>query len=128
MRKLHGWKLGFSRCFWFIWIAAGGGMFPQRSAAAIAYVQGNYLTPQSPQQTVSVKYLATQAAGDLNVVIVGWKNTASVVSSVSDTRGNSYQLAVEHLPAISKGRTAATLNCIGRRTFAERLKRGDKAP
>jgi hypothetical protein len=86
MRKLHGWKLGLSRCYWFICIAAGGGMFPQCSAAAIAYVQGNYVTPQSPQQTVSVKYLAAQAAGDLNVVIVGWKNIASAVSSVSDRR------------------------------------------
>src|SRR5260370_20902498 len=36
------------------------------------YVQGNYATPQTAQTKVTVTYKASQTAGDLNVVIVGW--------------------------------------------------------
>jgi hypothetical protein len=93
MRKLRHWKPGFALCLWSIFIAAAGVVFPQ-SAAAIAFVQGSYATPQRPQPTVWVRYPGAQAAGDLNVVIVGWNSTAGIVTSVSDTRGNSYQLAV----------------------------------
>jgi hypothetical protein len=58
------------------------------------YLQGNYAVPPTPQATVTVPYTATQTAGDLNVVIVGWNDTSAVVNSVSDTRGNTYQLAI----------------------------------
>jgi fibronectin type III domain protein len=61
--------------------------------AAPAYVQGAYATPQTPQSTVSVTYPASQSAGNLNVVIVGWNDTTNVVNSVSDSQGNTYQLA-----------------------------------
>lgn len=57
-------------------------------------MQGNYATPQSAQSTVTVTYAAAQAAGDLNVVIVGWNDSSARVSSVTDSKGNSYQLAV----------------------------------
>jgi hypothetical protein len=43
---------------------------------------------------VPVQYTAAQRAGDLNVVIVGWNDTTSRVSSVTDVKGNVYQLAV----------------------------------
>jgi hypothetical protein len=62
--------------------------------AAPAYVQGAYATPQTPQTTVSVTYSASESAGNLNVVIVGWNDTTNVVNSVSDSQGNTYQLAV----------------------------------
>jgi Fibronectin type III domain len=62
--------------------------------AAPAYVQGAYATPQTPQTTVSVTYTDAQSAGNLNVVIVGWNDTTNVVNSVSDSQGNTYQLAV----------------------------------
>jgi hypothetical protein len=64
------------------------------AAAAPAYVQGNYAVPQTPQTTVIVPYTATQAAADLNVVIVGWNNTTAHISSVTDTAGNIYNLVV----------------------------------
>ena len=64
------------------------------SAGSPTYVQGNYAVPQTSQATVNVAYNTAQAAGDLNVVIVGWNDTTAQVSSVSDTKGNSYQLAV----------------------------------
>jgi hypothetical protein len=43
---------------------------------------------------VAVAYASTQVAGDLNVVTVGWGDTTSSISSVTDTRGNTYTLAV----------------------------------
>ncbi len=62
--------------------------------ANVAYVQGNYATPQSPQTSVSVTYNAAQFAGDLNVVVVGWNDSTANVSSVVDSKGNPYTLAV----------------------------------
>ena len=35
-----------------------------------------------------------QTAGDLNVVVVGWNDSTSVVNSVADSHGNNYTLAV----------------------------------
>ena len=58
------------------------------------YAQGNYATPQTPQANVTVPYKAAQTAGDLNVVIVGWNDATAQVSSLTDSKGNIYQLAV----------------------------------
>ena len=60
----------------------------------IGYVQGNYANPQTPQNTVSVTFTATQTAGDLNVVVVGWNDSTASVSSVTDSKGNTYVPAV----------------------------------
>ncbi len=57
-------------------------------------MQGAFATPQTPQSTVTVNFPASQKAGNLNVVIVGWNDTTASVSSVTDSRGNSYLLAV----------------------------------
>ena len=62
--------------------------------APIAFVQANYATPQSGETTVTVPYSASQVAGDLNVVVVGWNNTSATVNSVGDSDGNVYTLAV----------------------------------
>jgi len=64
------------------------------ATTAITYVQSNYATPQTPQTTVSVTYTAAQVAGDLNVVVVGWNNSTATVSTITDTLGNLYTLAV----------------------------------
>jgi hypothetical protein len=64
------------------------------STAIIAYVQGNDATPQTSETTVNVTFNAAQAAGDLNVVVVGWFDTTAVVSSVTDSSGNTYTRAV----------------------------------
>ena len=39
-------------------------------------------------------YTAAQTAGNLNVVIVGWNDATAQVSSLTDSKGNVYQLAV----------------------------------
>jgi len=62
--------------------------------AAIGFVQGSYATPQSPQSVVSVNYAGAQGSGNLNVVVVGWSDTTAAISSVTDSRGNIYTLAV----------------------------------
>ena len=61
---------------------------------SISYVQGNYATPQTPQSAVSVTFTGTQAAGDLNLVVVGWNDTTATVSTVTDASGNTYTPAV----------------------------------
>ena len=58
------------------------------------YVQGFYAAPQAAPTTVQVTYAAAQGLGNLNVVIVGWSDTTAQVSSVTDSEGNAYQLAV----------------------------------
>ena len=63
------------------------------AAPTISYVQGNYATPQTPQISVTVAYSSAQNAGDLNVVVVGWNNSTSTVSAVTDAKGNAYSIA-----------------------------------
>jgi hypothetical protein len=70
-------------------------LFSANSALAVpSYVQGNYAVPQTPQTTVTVPYAAAQLKGDLNVVIVGWNDSNATVSSVTDSQGNQYHLAL----------------------------------
>ncbi len=64
------------------------------STSIISYVQSNYATPQTPQTSVPVKFNAAQFAGDLNVIAVGWSDSKASVSTVTDTAGNVYTLAV----------------------------------
>src|SRR5258708_7874797 len=88
--RVHSrWTSGLALCFSLFFIGAGEGL-----AVAPAFVQGSSATPQTPQTTVSVPLSKSQAAGDLNVVVVGWNDTTQSISSVADSLGNSYSLAV----------------------------------
>jgi chitodextrinase len=60
---------------------------------AIGSVQSADLDPAAGN-TVSVTYAAAQNAGDLNVVAVGWNDSTSSVTSITDSRGNTYLTAV----------------------------------
>ena len=62
--------------------------------ATIVFVQGNYAVPQPPQATATVAFPAAQTAGNLNVVVIGWKDSKASITSVTDTKGNTYTLAV----------------------------------
>ena len=62
-------------------------------ASGIRFVQVAAATPQSTTATVNVAYPGAQAAGNLNVVVVGWNDTTAAVQSVTDSVGNSYALA-----------------------------------
>src|SRR4029077_35380 len=50
--------------------------------------------PQGQNTQVAVTYSKAQTAGDLNVVVVGWNDSNAQVSSVRDSKGNVYGLAV----------------------------------
>jgi len=63
-------------------------------ATTISYVQGAYVDPQTPPASVPVTFTAAQVAGDLNVVVVGWNDSTTTVSAVTDTSGNTYTRAV----------------------------------
>ena len=71
-----------------------GGAFVRAQAATNAFVQVNSADPQTAQTSVPVTYIKAQTAGDLNVVVVGWNNSTSQISSVRDSKGNVYALAV----------------------------------
>ena len=61
-----------------------------------SFVQANSgpSTIQSSNSSVAVSYLIPQTAGNLNVVVVGWGDTTSSISSITDTQGNTYTPAV----------------------------------
>jgi len=77
------------------------------SGTTITYVQGAYTTPQSAQTSVSVTFTAAQTAGGLNVVVVGWNNSTSTVSTVIDKSGNTYTLAVG--PTVQSGTASQSI-------------------
>ena len=60
----------------------------------ITFKQVKSATPQTASASVAVTYPLAQTAGNLNVVAVGWNDTAATVNTISDTRGNTYTLAV----------------------------------
>jgi hypothetical protein len=59
-----------------------------------AFVQVNAATPQTNQSSVGVTYTGAQTAGNTNILAIGWNNATSNITSVTDSAGNTYQLAV----------------------------------
>ncbi|MGH7435451.1 MAG: hypothetical protein ACRENE_07235, partial [Polyangiaceae bacterium] len=72
--------------------------FKVASGATASFVQVHSATPSAATaaspSSVSVPYLSAQSAGDLNFVSVGWADTTATVTSVGDSAGNTYSLAV----------------------------------
>jgi hypothetical protein len=66
----------------------------ESTARTISFIQLAYATPQSAQLTVPVPFGRAQTSGNLNIVVVGWSDTTAAVSSVTDSLGNVYTLAV----------------------------------
>jgi outer membrane protein assembly factor BamB len=65
---------------------------PSQTAAG-QFVQVNSATPQTNQSTVTLPYTKAQAAGDLNAIAIGFTDTTSTITSVTDSSGNVYQPA-----------------------------------
>ncbi len=63
-------------------------------ASGPTFVQVKSATPQTASAAVTVTYPVAQTAGNLNVVVVGWNDTTSTVSTVGDSQGNNYALAI----------------------------------
>jgi hypothetical protein len=78
-------------------------VLPKASSAAssIAFVQVESAVPQGTSTRVAVTYTKAQTAGNLNVVVVGWNDSSAQVSSVTDSKGNAYALAVG--PTVQSG-------------------------
>src|SRR5262245_38202889 len=68
---------------------------------------------QTNQSSVTGAYTSAQVAGDTNILPIGWNNNTSNITSVTDSAGNTYQLAVRSgkagLPAASVAAPAGTL-------------------
>jgi hypothetical protein len=60
---------------------------------APSFVQVTATTPQSPQTSVAVAYPSAQGAGDTNLLVIGWNDTTAAINSVTDSAGNTYQVA-----------------------------------
>ena len=54
-----------------------------------------------------VTFASAQTAGNLNVVVVGWNDTIATVSSVTDSKGNVYTLAVG--PTVLSGKLSQAI-------------------
>ncbi len=59
----------------------------------IAFVQVNSATPTGSTAAILLSYGLPQTAGNLNIVVVGWNDITSTVTSVSDSLGNTYAQA-----------------------------------
>ena len=75
-------------------IAVASLLLPTFAAGQAAFVQVNS-GPNSFVYTnsVDVPFLTPQAAGNLNIVVVGWSDVSSTVASVTDSNSNTYALA-----------------------------------
>jgi len=67
-----------------------GYTYTTSTSGSIAFVQVNAATPQTNSASVPVTFVGSQTAGNLNIVVVGWNDTTSAVTSVTDGRGNTY--------------------------------------
>jgi hypothetical protein len=86
-------RLAKSLVLLFLFLTLGSG---KASGAPIAFVQTNSATPASAQ-TVTVIYTQAQTAGNLNVVVVGWNDSTSTISTVTDSVGNTYAVAAARI-------------------------------
>ena len=68
------------------------GGYTYAPGAGINFVQVNSVQPTSPAATATVTYPVAQTAGNLNIVVVGWADATSTVTSVVDSAGNTYAL------------------------------------
>jgi hypothetical protein len=73
---------------------SGGYTYTSSASGAAKFVQVNYKTSNPSGSSLAVAYPLAQTAGNLNLVVVGWNDTTSVVSSVADSKGNAYTRAI----------------------------------
>jgi chitodextrinase len=67
--------------------APSGTLVASTAPPGPAFVQLEYATPQTPQSLVSVTYAGAETAGDTNIIAIGWSDTTSVITSMTDTAG-----------------------------------------
>src|SRR5439155_11589301 len=98
----HTLALVSCRFLAFVLLVTRAYVLTEAQVATPAFVQVNSAVPQSTAvSSVSVTFTATQTAGHLNVIVVGWNDTQAGISSVSDSAANSYALALG--PTVGSG-------------------------
>jgi hypothetical protein len=85
-------------------LSSGGGWwvmqivaFKVASGMSARFVQAKSVTSDSPvfaPMTVLVPFAQEQTGGDLNLVVASWNDDTAAVTTLADTAGNSYSLAV----------------------------------
>jgi hypothetical protein len=73
----------------FVQLGTGGS-----SPSGINFVQQNFALSNPSAASLTVAYGSAQTVGNLNIVAVGWNDTSASVSSVVDSRGNTYIRAI----------------------------------
>jgi hypothetical protein len=68
------------------------GGYSYSSGGGISFVQTAFTTSQSAK-TMNASYALNQTAGNLNIVVMGWNDSTSAVTSITDSSGNSYTQA-----------------------------------
>jgi PKD repeat protein len=63
-------------------------------ASTPTFIQVAAGTPATAQSVVSATFANAEAAGDSNVIAIGWNDALASITSVSDTEGNHYVAAV----------------------------------
>jgi hypothetical protein len=73
----------------------------------VEFVQAASSTRAGTFTTATVRYVSAQLVGDLNVVVVGWRDSSGAgVLSITDSVGSVYQLAASPLAAAGIGTQA----------------------
>ena len=75
-------------------VTSSGSFTYSLGSGAINYIQHGSTVSNNPSTTLSVSMPALQAAGNLNVAIIGWADNTATVSSVTDSEGNTYAAAL----------------------------------
>jgi RHS repeat-associated protein len=65
---------------------------PAPQPPGVHFIQGDYLATDSVPSSATVAFPIAQTAGNLNIVVVGWRGSYNV--SVADSASNTYVLAV----------------------------------
>jgi hypothetical protein len=81
--------------------SSGGSSSGGSGAATASYKQSGSSASPTSGGSLTATYSSAQTAGDLNVVAVGWVDATSSVTSVTDSKGNTYIRAVG--PTIASG-------------------------
>ena len=68
----------------------------QQAAAQVKFVQVNSAVPTSTA-TISATYNSAQTVGNMNVVAIGWDSSFITLKTLTDSKGNSYKLAVSYV-------------------------------
>src|SRR6266853_2090950 len=71
-----------------------GPILSPAQTSSITFIQSNVVEPHPSATTVTIPYTSAQSLGNLNIVVVGWNDSTVQLSSVADSVGNSYSVAV----------------------------------